>query len=89
MSSLDEIAARKQELLDRSEAERNSITRSFYQWQARTHSARQVSRIVKHPLFLLGLGLFAWRMPWRKCYKVGGWAWKGWRLVRTIRRMWM
>jgi hypothetical protein len=89
MNSLEEIATRKQALLNRSENERNRIARSFYQWQARTNTARQVGRIMRHPLFLAGMGLLAWKMPWRRTYKFGGWAWKAWRLVRTIRRMWI
>ena len=89
MSSLDEITLRKQELLSRSEAERNGIARKYYQWQARTHATRQVTSFLKNPLVLAGIGLLLLRMPWRRTYKFGGWAWKGWRLVRTIRRLWL
>lgn len=89
MNSLQEIAARKQELLSRSDAERNRIARSFYQWQARTHATRQVTRIFRNPLVLAGIGLLMLKLPWRRTYKFGGWAWKAWRLVRTIRRMWI
>jgi hypothetical protein len=89
MSRLDEIAVRKRELLELSEAGRNRIARRYYQWQARTHATRQVTRILKNPLVLAGIGLVLLKMPWRRTYKLGGWAWKGWRLIRTIRRMWI
>lgn len=89
MSTLDEIALRKQELLSQSEADRNRIARKYYQWQARTHATRQVTRILKNPLVLAGIGLVLLKMPWRRSYKLGGWAWRAWRLVRTIRRMWI
>lgn len=89
MNSLDEIAGRKQELLSRCEAQRHGIARTYYQWQARTHATRQVTRILKNPLVLAGIGLLLLKLPWRRTYKMGGWAWRAWRLVRTIRRMWI
>lgn len=89
MTQLEEIAARKQELLAQAEEERNHIARRYYQWQARTHATRQVTRILKNPFVLAGIGLVLLKMPWRRSYKFGGWAWKGWRLVRMIRRMWI
>lgn len=89
MSSLEEIAARKQELLSKSDAERNQIARVYYQWQARTTVAKQVTGILKNPLVLAGIGLLLLKMPWRRTYRFGGWAWKGWRLIRTIRRLWI
>ena len=87
MTNLEEIAARKQQLLDKSDAERHRIARVYYQWQARTTVARQVTGILKNPLVLAGIGLVLLKMPWRRTYRFGGWAWKGWRLVRTIRRL--
>ena len=87
MTNLEEIAARKQALLDQSDAERHRIARVYYQWQARTNVARQVTGVLKNPLVLAGIGLVLLKMPWRRTYRCGGWAWKGWRLIRTIRRM--
>ena len=72
MSTLDEIALRKQELLSQSEADRNRIARKYYQWQARTHATRQVTRILKNPLVLAGIGLVLLKMAWRRSYKLGG-----------------
>ena len=89
MTSLEEIAARKQDLLGQSDRERNRIARVYYQWQARTTVARQVTGILKNPLVLAGIGLFLLKMPWRRTYRFGGWAFKAWRLIRTIRRMWI
>jgi hypothetical protein len=87
MTTLEEIAARKQELLGRSESQRYAIARDYYQWQARTNTARQVTRILKNPWFLAGVALLALKMPWRRTYRLGGWAWKTWRLVNIVRRM--
>ena len=87
MTSLEEIAARKQELLNHSDSQRFEIARTYYQWHGRTNTARQVTRILKNPFFLAGVALVALKMPWRRTYRFGGWAWKGWRLIRTIRRM--
>jgi hypothetical protein len=87
MSNLEEIAARKQALLDQADAERHRISRVYYQWQARTSVARQVSGVLRNPLVLAGIGLVLLKMPWRRTYRFGGWAWKGWRLIRTIRRL--
>lgn len=86
MNSLEEIAARKQQLLERSNEQRNEIARTYYQWQARTHVARQVTGFFKNPLVLAGLGLLALKMPWRRAYKMGGVAWKGWKFLRMVRR---
>lgn len=89
MNSLEEIATKKQELLNRSDTERNRIARVYYQWQARTTVARQVTGVFRNPLVLAGIGLLLLKLPWRKTYRLSGWAWKGWRLIRTIRRMWI
>ncbi|HVK58147.1 MAG TPA: hypothetical protein VM735_05140 [Candidatus Kapabacteria bacterium] len=89
MTNIEDITARKQALLARAETERNKIARTYYQWQARTHATRQVTRILKNPLVLAGIGLLALKMPWKRTYKFGGWAWKAWRLVRMVRRMWI
>ena len=88
MSNLDEVAARKSELVRRSDHERNEITRIYYHWQARTALARQVTSILKNPLVLAALGLLAFKMPWRRAYKMSGWAWRTWKFVRIFRRMW-
>jgi hypothetical protein len=89
MIRLGEIAARKEQLISRSSDERSSIARVYYQWQARTTVARQVTGVLKNPFVLAGLGLLLLKMPWRRTYKYGGWAWRAWRLVRTLRRMWI
>ena len=89
MTKIEEIAARKQDLLRRSDDERNEITRVYYQWQARTVMARQVGSILKNPFVLAGIGLLLLKMPWRKTYKMSGWAWRVWKLVRLFRRMWI
>jgi hypothetical protein len=84
---LAEIAQRKELLLVQSEQGRDEIARRYYQWQTRTVLARQVTNIFKNPLVLAGLGLFAFKMPWRKSLRFGGWFWRGWKLFRTVRRM--
>lgn len=89
MTNLEEIAARKDALIRRSDDERNEITRVYYQWQARTTVARQVTGFLKNPLVLAGLGLLALKMPWRRAYKMGGWAWRMWKFTRIFRRMWI
>ena len=89
MSKIEEIAARKQELVRRSDDERYEITRVYYQWQARTTVARQVTSILKNPLVLTGIGLLLLKMPWRKTYKMGGWAFRLWKMVRLAKRMWI
>ena len=89
MTKIKEITARKQELVRRSGDERNEITRVYYQWQARTVMARQVGSILKNPFVLAGIGLLVLKMPWRRTYKMGGWAWRVWKLVRVFRRMWI
>ena len=69
----------KQELVRRSDDERNEITRVYYQWQARTAMARQVGSILRNPFVLAGIGLLLLKMPWRKTYKMSGWAWRVWK----------
>jgi len=86
MSALEEILARKQRLIAASDAGRYEMARRYYEYQARTLMARKVSNFFKNPLVLAGLGLLALKMPWRRTYKLGGWAWRAWRLLRTIRR---
>jgi hypothetical protein len=86
MTRLEEITARKEQLLAASDAERNEIIRVFYRYQARTFFATKVTSFFKNPLVLAALGFFAWKLPWRRAYRLGGWAWRGWRLLRTIRR---
>lgn len=89
MSALEEIVARKQRLIAESDASRNDLARRYYEYQARTLLARKVSNFFRNPLVLAGLGLFALKMPWRRAYKMGGWAWRAWRLLQTIRRFTM
>ena len=89
MEWLDEITARKEQLLRKSDAERNNIALVYYRWQARTSVARQVTGILKNPLVLAGIGLVLLKLPWRRTYKFGGWAWRAWKIVRTIRRLWI
>ena len=86
MTRLEEIIARKQKLVADSDAARNNMARIYYHYQARTYVARKVSSFFKNPLVLAGLGLFALKMPWRRAYKLGGWTWRIWRLLRTVRR---
>jgi hypothetical protein len=86
MSALEEIVARKQRLIAASDAGRNDMARRYYEYQARTLMARKVTSFFKNPLVLAGLGLLALKMPWRRAYKLGGWGWRAWRLLRTIRR---
>lgn len=86
MNRLEEITARKQRLVAKSDAARNEIARVYYLYQARTIMARQVAGILKNPIVLAGLGIFALKMPWRRAYKAGGWAWRAWRILRTVRR---
>jgi hypothetical protein len=89
MNNFDDLAERKRQLLARSEGERTNIARVYYQWQARSSIARQTLGIFRNPLVLAGLGLFALKMPWRKAYRVGGLAFKAWRLLRVVRRIWL
>jgi len=89
MTRIEEITARKQELARRSDDERNEIKRVYYQWQARTTVARQATSFLKNPLVLTGLGLLLLKLPWRRTYKMGGWAWRLWKFVRVFRRMWI
>ena len=86
MNALEEIVARKQRLIAESDAARNDVARRYYEYQARTLLARKVTNFFKNPLVLAGLGLLALKMPWRRAYKMGGWAWRAWRLLRMIRR---
>ncbi len=86
MTRLDEIIAHKQRLIAESDVARYNMARVYYQYQARTVMARKVTSFFKNPIVLAGLGLFALKMPWRRAYKMGGWAWRIWRLVQTVRR---
>jgi hypothetical protein len=86
MTRLEEIIARKQQLVARSDDARYNMARIYYQYQARTYFARKVASFFKNPLVLAGLGLFALKMPWRRAYKLGGWGWRIWRLLQTVRR---
>jgi hypothetical protein len=89
VTKIEEIAARKQGLLRRSDDERNNIARVYFQWQARTAVARQISSILRNPLVLAGIGLLILKMPWRKTYRMSGWAWRVWKWMRLVRRMWI
>jgi len=86
MTRLEEIIAHKQRLIAESDAARNDMALVYYRYQARTLIARKIKSFLKNPLVLAGLGLFALKMPWRRAYKMGGWAWRIWRLLRTVRR---
>lgn len=89
MNVFDQLAARKRQLRARSDAQRMNIALVYYQWQARSNVARRTFGIFRHPLVLAGLGLFALKMPWRKAFRMSGWAFKGWRLLRLVQRMWI
>ncbi len=84
--ALEELAQRKQALVARSDASRLEMARVYYQYQARTVLARKMTSFFRNPLVLAGLGLLALKMPWRRTYRLGGWAWRAWRLLRSIRR---
>jgi hypothetical protein len=86
MTRLEEIVARRQRLVAKSDAARNEMARVYYQYQARTVIARKVTGFLSNPLVLAGLALLTLKMPWRRAYRVGGRAWRLWRLLRTIRR---
>jgi len=86
-SRLDEIVARKHELLARSDLGRYEIARVYFKWQARTQVAHHVTGILKNPFVLAGLGMLALKMPWRRAYRWSGWFWRGWKMFRTARRM--
>lgn len=87
MSSIEAIAERKRALVERSAGHRNEMTRVYYEWQARTRVARQVTGVLKHPLVLTSIGLLLLKMPWRRAYKMSGWAWKGWRVLMLLRKV--
>jgi len=86
MTRLEQIIAHKQRLIAESDAARNNMARVYYQYQARTLMARKITSFFKNPIVLAGLGLFALKMPWRRACKMGGWAWRIWRLLQTVRR---
>jgi hypothetical protein len=86
MNRLEVIQERKQALIQRSDEQRNQIARRFYQYQARTTIARNVTGILRNPLFLGLAGLVALKLPWRKSLKFGGLFWKGWKYFRLLRR---
>ena len=87
MNALEEIAARKQALVERCGQERNEVARVYYQWQARTQTTRQVARFLKNPFVIGAIGLLVLKLPWRRGIKMGGWAWKGWKLLQMVRRL--
>jgi hypothetical protein len=89
VNALEDITARKQSLLNRSDSERMEIARVYYQWQARSNVARQTLGIFRNPWVLAGLGIFVLKMPWRRTYRLGGWAFKTWRLLRWAQRIWL
>jgi hypothetical protein len=89
MTALEEITARKTALLSQSDSERLEIARVYYQWQARSNVARQTLGIFRNPLVLAGIGIFLLKMPWRRAYRFGGWAFKTWRLLRLVQRIWL
>lgn len=84
---IEQIGERKRALIASSDAQRNDLTRIYYGWQARTQVARQVTGILRNPFVLAGLGLVLLKLPWRRCYKMGGLAWRGWRLLMLLRRV--
>jgi len=84
---LEEIAARKQELLARSDLGCYEMAQVYYKWQARTQVTRQITGFFRNPLVLAGLGLLALKMPWRRAYRWSGWLWRGWKTLRIFRRM--
>jgi hypothetical protein len=89
MNALEELEKRKRLLLARADGERTNIARIYYQWQARSDVARRTLGIFRNPLVLAGLGILALKMPWRRAFRFGGWAFKGWRLLRLVQRMWL
>ena len=87
MKTLPEITARKQQLIADSDAGRYEIARVYYQYQARTMAARQIAGFLRNPVVLAAIGLVALKMPWRRAYRMGGWAWRCWGVVRMVRRI--
>jgi len=86
MNQLELLAAKKQALVELSNEQRNNAARVYYQWQARTSVARNVTGIFRNPIVLAALGFLAIKLPWRKSMKLGGWFWKSWKLLRVVKR---
>ena len=81
------IEDRKRALVTASDAHRSDLALAYYRYQARTQVARQVTNIIRNPFVLTGLGLVLLKLPWRRCYRMGGVAWRGWRFLMLLRRV--
>jgi hypothetical protein len=87
MNRLAEVEDRKRALVERSDAQRIQIAQTLYRWQARTSVARRTGRWLKNPFVLAGMGLLALKMPWRRTFRAGRWALKGWKILRLVQRL--
>jgi hypothetical protein len=86
---LNNIALRKSLLLDLIEAQRLEMAVLYTSVERPARLASQVNHLVRNPFVVAGLGVFAAKLPWRRFFRVSGWAWRGWKwykLLRTVRR---
>ena len=75
MDALQEILVRKQVLLSTCEMQRNDLARHLRACHERTEPARRVKAILTNPMVLAGLGLLAWKMPWKRVLGMSSLAW--------------
>lgn len=84
-----QINRRKHLLLDRTEAQRIELATFYATIERPARMAGQVNTFLRNPFVIAGMGVCALKFPWRRLFKVSGWAWKGWkwfRLLKTFRR---
>jgi hypothetical protein len=85
----DQLAKRKAALLDLTDAQRLELAVLYTSFERPARTVTRVGNFVRNPFVLAGMGLFAAKLPWRRVFKVSGWAWKGWKwfkLFKTVRR---
>jgi hypothetical protein len=85
----EQLAARKAALLALTEAQRLELAVLYTSFERPARVVTQVNSFLRNPFVLAGLGLCAAKLPWRRLFKVSGWAWKGWKwvkLFKTVRR---
>jgi hypothetical protein len=86
---LEQITERKRTLLDQAEAQRLELAVLYTSLERPARVATQVNTFFRNPFVLAGAGICALKMPWRRLFRVSGWAWKGWkwfRVIKTLRR---
>lgn len=85
-TAIEELNDRKSRLVALASAQREQIRLHFREVQRPVKRVGQMGSLLTNPLVLLGLSAVTMKMPWRKVFTAGRWAFKAVRIFKMVRR---